>query len=546
MEMAESEFPQFAQLDDDELADFAELYLRRLHGRDKRWFVSCLQREYLRRNPPSLKEWGYKYLSHYFTLPPSGLHEFLWERLGQFPFQRQQRISLIAPRDSGKTAIMSKEFVLWLICHGLARYVVMISDTESQSKLNLWAVKEELENNPDIARDYHWAAGQGPTWSETKIITSNGVMVEALGVGAKIRGRTKGEDRPDLIICDDLENDELVESPTGRENRRIWLQRAVVPALSNDGSIFIVGTALHPDDLIQHTAKTPGWEHHSFRALVSEPENETLWKEFRDLLSKPSPTQEIRYQNEEDARRLYADKAQAMSAGSEVLWPERESLLDLMILRCVIGEAAFQSEKQGNPVSAKTSEFADGLLRGDVFFENWPELTRRVLYCDPSKGKTERSDYSAIVDLGLDRMGYQYIEADLARRDVVQICEDILDHVKRTKPEAVGVEENGFEAIGPLLQRMAGERGTYLPLYMVRAIEGKRVRVRKWLTPPLRNRTIRFRSGSRGTSLLIQQLREFPTGQYDDGPDALAGAFQLMAKVRLGVEEDRFESADVG
>ncbi len=58
--------------------------------------------------------------------------------------------------------------------------------------------------------------------------------------------------------------------------------------------------------------------------------------------------------------------------------------------------------------------------------------------------------------------------------------------------------------------------------------------------------SIRFRSGSRGTSLLIQQLREFPTGQYDDGPDALAGAFQLMANVGFGAEVDEFESADVG
>lgn len=539
---------QFSNLSDDELAELAERLLSRLRGRDKREFASSLHRERLRRYPPDLKSWGYKHLAHYFTLPPSALHEFLWQRLAQLPFQRQQRISTIAPRDSGKTSITSKEFVIWLVCHNLARYVVLLSDTEGQSKLNLMAVKDELENNQQIAEAYHWAAGQGPTWSETRIVTPNGVMIEALGVGAKIRGRTKGESRPDLILCDDLENDELVESPTGRENRRIWLQRAVVPALSKDGSIFIVGTALHPDDLIQHTAKWPGWEHHCFASIINEPDDTSAWKEFHDLISRPAPTQEIRQQNEDEARQLYVENEAAMSAGATVLWPEKESLVDLQILRCVIGEAAFQSEKQGNPVSAKRSEFADDLLRGDIFFRFWPETTRRIVYCDPSKGRTEKADYSAIVDLGVGATGLQFCEADLERRDVVQICEDILMHVERCSPDAVGIEENGFEALGPLLLRMAGERGLSVPLYVVRAVQGKRVRIRRWLTPALRNRTLRFKSGSPGTSLLIQQLREFPTGQYDDGPDALAGAYQLLSNTQFNdptEPADRFEPLQI-
>ena len=54
----------------------------------------------------------------------------------------------------------------------------------------------------------------------------------------------------------------------------------------------------------------------------------------------------------------------------------------------------------------------------------------------------------------------------------------------------------------------------------------KVVRIRR-LTPLLSQCRLRFKAGSKGAKLLVEQLRDFPCGEFDDAPDALEVAFRL-------------------
>jgi len=62
-------------------------------------------------------------------------------------------------------------------------------------------------------------------------------------------------------------------------------------------------------------------------------------------------------------------------------------------------------------------------------------------------------------------------------------------------------------------------RGRLVPLQSVVNTQNKVVRIRH-LGLYFGRSQIRFRN-TRGTRLLVDQLRDFPHGQYDDGPDAL-------------------------
>ena len=72
----------------------------------------------------------------------------------------------------------------------------------------------------------------------------------------------------------------------------------------------------------------------------------------------------------------------------------------------------------------------------------------------------------------------------------------------------------------------ARARGMPLPIVEVINTVNKQVRIRR-LGPYLARQEIRFRS-TKGTRLLVDQLREFPEGQHDDGPDALEMALRVM------------------
>ncbi|RMF76376.1 MAG: hypothetical protein D6744_12395, partial [Planctomycetota bacterium] len=60
------------------------------------------------------------------------------------------------------------------------------------------------------ARTRAAARARRTTWTRDKLITSTGVTIQAKGVGASLRGTRVGPQRPDLIICDDIEKDETV------------------------------------------------------------------------------------------------------------------------------------------------------------------------------------------------------------------------------------------------------------------------------------------------------------------------------------------------
>src|SRR5262249_53785448 len=124
--------------------------------------------------------------------------------------------------------------------------------------------------------------------------------------------------------------------------------------------------------------------------------------------------------HQEDARAFFEAHEDAMLKGAEVLWPERESYYDLMVMRLVEGETAFQLEKQNNPVRTDQHLFdldragfltllPDGILRRDGRVVRYHDLTDLVAYWDPAIGQGDNPDWSACVVLGADSRGYHYL-----------------------------------------------------------------------------------------------------------------------------------------
>jgi len=185
------------------------------------------------------------------------------------------------------------------------------------------------------------------------------------------------------------------------------------------------------------------------------------------------------------------------------------------------------SEKQGIPADSRTCEWPDECFGPAIWFDSWPTTSLRVITLDPSKGNSEKCDYSAFVVLGVGPDNLFYVEADLARRDTSDIIEVGLQLAERFRPDAFLVEVNQFqELIRVELERKAAERNLALPLFGLTNTGNKTLRIRK-LTPYLRRGRFRFKSFSPGTQLLVEQLRNFPGGTHDDGPDAMEMAVSL-------------------
>jgi predicted phage terminase large subunit-like protein len=219
-----------------------------------------------------------------------------------------------------------------------------------------------------------------------------------------------------------------------------------------------------------------------------------------------------------------------MEAGAKVLWPERENLKALMMMRVTGSLRAFESEKQNNPVDPSKCDWPESCFTGsDIFFSKWPtDLTATVCALDPSMGKTDKSgDFQAMVKVGIDANQNYWVDCDMGRT-VIDGCIDKYVEWSRGTDKAVCEADQFEEILQKDIVRRCGELGVDMKIHEPILTQGinKNMRIRR-ISPLITRRRMRFRR-STGTSELIRQLQDFPNGQYDDGPDALEMACRTL------------------
>jgi len=479
-----------------------------------------------------LTAWGRHVLPAYFRLPPSRLHLWLGEQLDRMDVVRGVRLNVLGPRGSAKSTLGTLCYVLKCAVAKREPYIWIVSDTMSQARTHLESVKAELETNPLLAAYYPHAAGRGPRWRADAIELPNGVVIEAYGTGQHLRGRRRRENRPTLIVCDDLQNDSHIASADQRRASREWFHGALLKAGDERTNVINLATALHRDALAMQLLRSPGWTSAVFRAIEKQPDNLDLWGKWEELYadtSAPDPRAA--------AWKFFQENRPAMLAGAELLWPEHESLYYLMRMRVEEGRAAFDREKQNSPIDPERCEWPEEYFGHHIWFREWPrELAVRTIALDPSKGGDARhGDYSAYVLLGIDRHGVLYVEADMARRPTPQMVTDGVMLCRRFPPDAFGVEVHQYEEL--LAAEFAAEfrrrHQRVLAPYTIQNYASKAVRIRR-LAPYLSQRRLRFHATTPSTRLLVDQLRDFPLGDHDDGPDALEMAIRLADELRYG------------
>lgn len=104
------------------------------------------------------------------------------------------------------------------------------------------------------------------------------------------------------------------------------------------------------------------------------------------------------------------------------------------------------------------------------------------------------------------------------------------------------MEVNQFQQLlaGEMLERSA-KRSVPMPLFEINNQVNKLVRIRR-LTPYLAQDRLRFKGDSNGARLLVEQLRDFPNADHDDGPDALEMAIRLAGQLLNERTWEQFES----
>lgn len=479
--------------------------------------------------------WSRRYLPHYFKKPASALHTWLADEVDAARKVRGIKLNVVGPRGGAKSTVGNTAYVLRCAVEGTENHILILGRTEGLAAAHLGHVKREIDENGELARDYPEAVGRGSIWSEDKIRLRNGVLIQAFGAGQAIRGARNAADRPTLVIGDDIQEEDAITSTTTRNRDWLWFTGSVLKIGTRETNFINLCNALHRDAIGARLERTPGWKTRIFSSIIEWPSAMHLWEQWSELLHNHDDAQA-----EQTAASFYNANFSAMNEGARVLWPEWESLYDLMMMRETEGRNTFERDKQAKIAAVESQEWPDSYFDEHIWFERFPENVRvRVLMLDPSKGKdARRSDFSAYVDLAIGFDGLIYVDADLKRRGTPDMVADGVALYIETKPDAFGVESNAWQDL------LAGEFGRAFveagladpEPWAMNNHTPKLVRIRK-LGPLLAQKRLRFRKGSPGVGLLLGQLRDFPDpNAHDDGPDALEMAYRLAKQ--LLAEED--------
>ena len=504
-----------------------------------------------------LSYFGRAYLPHYFIRKSPHFHEELdeiWEKgvmKDLNPTKEARTISRMkgsrnvtaAPRGHAKSTNFTFKDDLHAILYGYKHYIIILSDSSEQAEGFLEDIKTELEENANIIMDFGSLKGD-KAWRSGVILTSTNIKVEAIGSGKKVRGRRHRNWRPDLIVLDDIENDENVNTPEQRRKLKNWFEKAVSKAGDTYTDIMYIGTILHYDSLLNNVLQNPRYKAKKYRAVISEAVNTKLWDEWESIY-----TNLFDEDHEAHARKFYEEHEADMLLGTEVLWEEKLSYYDLMEVKISEGEASFNSELQNDPIDPDNATF------NPEWFDYYePELmdftSPEFIFVganDPSLGKNKKSDTSSIINLAVSlKSGYMYVvDASVEKRKPDVIIEDVFEMNRRLKRDykkgffKFGVETVQFQYyFKEVMAKKSAEEGEYLPIEEIQSSVNKVLRIES-LQPLIKNKYIKF---NRELLELLQESFEFPMGKNDDAPDGLQMAVQTAQNVKGAAIKTSYKS----
>lgn len=252
-------------------------------------------------------------------------------------------------RAHAKSTHMDVFVPLWLKCQEVRELNVMVVVGKSNDNANtlLADIQSELQFNQRYIADFGEQYNSGH-WAEGSFVTRDGCAFFALGRGQSPRGLRYRDQRPDYVVIDDLDDDELCNNESRVSKLTDWVKEALFGVLDGGrGRFIMVGNLIGKTSVLQR---------------VSEIES------------------------------VYVSQVNIYDKNGDVTWNEKWTREEVTEMEKFMGYRSFQKEYMNNPVTEGAVFRDEDLVFGEV-----PPLHAfrfLVAYADPSPSNntTERQN----------------------------------------------------------------------------------------------------------------------------------------------------------
>ena len=398
-------------------------------------------------------------------------------------------------RGAAKSTNMDVFVPMWLMAqeHREINVMVLVGKSEDNAKTLLGDIQAELQYNQRYIHDFGEQYNAG-SWEEGEFVTRSEVAFFARGRGQSPRGLRYRSHRPDYVIVDDLDDDELVESPDRVNKLFDWLRSALFGTLDGGrGRFIMVGNLIAKNSVLARWC---------------------------------------------DIKSVHVTRVNIYDNRGNVSWAAKWTPQEVKDIEAVVGYRAFQKEYMNNPI-----------IEGAIFRNEWIRWGKRpawskfseiVLYIDPSFKGSTKNDYKAAKLWGKAGTTLYHLRAFVRQSSVAEMVRWCYDLYEWTREQGIAVRwymEANFmqDTILDEFRREGELRGYQLPI-----TGDKRKKPDKFLRveaiSPLWERgfVVYDETQRDDPDMLagIDQTLAFEKGMrgHDDAPDADEGAIWMLQR----------------
>ena len=426
--------------------------------------------------------------------------------------EENRRVLIAAPRGTAKSTVIT----LILPLHKIAfkrpdeeQFLVIVSESQAQSINFLSRIKYHLTHSEKFKAIFGDLSAKTATrWTNSDVLLANGTRIVAVGTGQRVRGFIEGDTRPTMIIVDDFESELNAFTDEARAKNRKWMTEAVIPSLSDEGRIVMVGTVISEDCFLYWAKDSSAWE--------------VLWYSIIDDDEKPIWPERFPQERIDSIKEEY-------SSGGNINGFYQE----YMNIAQSPDSAPFKPE--WIKLHHYDFERIEGLNCLTRVIDGKKEIKPVELYggIDPASSLSAKADYFVFATIGIDSENKKYI-VDLHRGRIPPSEQPdlIIEKFKKYRHKKVKIETVAYqEALRDSTKKMMIEQNLYIP-----GLEkGVKPRTRKSerllsMVPMMAKGELYFRPQD---TIAQSEFLSYPKGKNDDIMDAMWTALEKAHPCRM-------------
>jgi predicted phage terminase large subunit-like protein len=431
------------------------------------------------------------------------------------------QVAIAAPRGHAKSTAITFAYAMAIVLFRESQHLLILGANEELAAGFVNDIKVEFEENDQLIDTFGFKKFDKASETELIGVWNDGQKFRIICKGAfqRMRGLKWERKRPDHVIFDDLEDDEIVLNDQRREKFRRWFYGAVRPIVKSGGKIRGAGTILHVDALLNR-----------------------MMPPLKDV------------DTYDDGLKVYSKKKRGWTSllyrahtpeYDRILWPEMFTAERLKQIRNDFAEMnmldVYAQEYLNNPLDMQHAKFR----RQDFLPMGEHDYDKRMHYYaagDLAIGDKKVSAYSVFVIGGVDADNMLHIvDVRRGKWDGPEIVEEMFNIHARYQPEIFRVEEENIaRAIGGFLFEQMEARQTWINLDTQRPVKDKDQRATAIATL-MRAGRVKFDKTAEWYPDFEDEVAMFPRAPRKDQLDAFAWLGDMIQSMVAAPTEEQVD-----